>query len=202
MNAKRQPSSRPAVFLDRDGTINRNVGYLADSAGIELLPRAAEAVRRVNELGFWAILVTNQSAIARGLATEEQVRRVNAEVSLQIAREAGARLDGVYYSPYHEAYDHPHFEHVKSWRKPLPGMFLEGAREFDVDLSRSWLVGDGLIDHQAAKAADERITTILLPSRYHDSKGHADYYAPTLWDAVGIIAAAVKDYHPALAPSE
>jgi len=183
---------RPAVFLDRDGTINLNVGYLADPTRIEMLPRASEAVRRINDLGFWAILVTNQSAIARGLATEEQVKRVNAEVALRIAREAGARFDGVYYSPWHEAFPHAQYLARKDWRKPAPGMILEGSREFGVDLARSWLVGDGLIDHQAAKAADERIQTVLLPSRYHDGEGHADYYAPTLWDAVSIIASSVE----------
>lgn len=187
MPASGQRPLRRAVFLDRDGTINRNVGYLADPAGIELLPRAAQAIAILNRLGLLTIMITNQSAIARGLATEAQVQRVCSEVALQVARESGARFDGVYYCPYHE--DHPGWQEFHTWRKPRPGMLLQAAQDFHIDLTRSFLIGDGLIDHQAGKAAHSGITTFLLPSKYHTGESDADHHVESLWHAVEIIAA-------------
>ena len=179
-----QDRLRAAVFLDRDGTINEQVGYIADFTHMKLLPRAAQAIARINELGYWCIVVTNQSAVARGLATGEQVDRVNAQVALEVAREAGGRIDGFYYCPHHpEEGDGPHTRDCDC-RKPSPGMILQAAREFGIDIGSSWFVGDGLVDHQAAKAADPRIRTILLPSSYHEGEGLADFYESDLWLAV------------------
>ncbi len=179
---------RPAVFLDRDGTINHNVGYIADPGKIQLIPRAAQAVAHLNALGFWVIMVTNQSAIARGLATVEEVERVNSEVALQVAKLSGGHFDGVYYCPYHEDFSHESYQDFCDWRKPAPGMLLQAEKDFWLDMPHSWLIGDGMIDHQAAKAAHPKIKTIVLPSRYHNNEDGPDYYADTLWEAVLIIA--------------
>lgn len=177
-----------AIFLDRDGTINRQVGYCGDPSMIELLDGAAEAVRRFNQLGLLAVVVTNQSAVARGLITEEQVRRVNAEVALQVARASGGRIDAFYYSPFHptEGSD-PRYTRDSDWRKPGGGMLRQAAADFGIDLDRSFLVGDADIDHLAGKDAHPRLITFQVPSEY--GSGLADHRAHSLLDASEQIAA-------------
>ncbi len=182
-----QPRPRPAVFIDRDGTINVQVGYTNHPDQITLIPRAAEAIALINSLGYLTIMVTNQSAIARGLATIEQVERCCAEVSLQVARQAKGHFDGIYYCPWHPKYQHPEFDKYADWRKPRPGMLLQAAKDFSIDLSQSWMIGDGAIDHDAAKAADKRIRTIVLPSDFHNGDCGADFYTDDLWDAAQIV---------------
>lgn len=178
---------RTAVFVDRDGTINTQVGYTNHPSQITLLPGAAEAIALLNSLGFLVIMVTNQSAIARGLATEDQVERCCAEVAMQVARASKGHFDGVYFCPFHPKFPHPEYDAKASWRKPKPGMVLAAAEDFNIDLGTSWMIGDGAIDHEAAKRADSRIRTIVLPSEFHSGDCGADYYAPTLWDAVQIV---------------
>jgi D-glycero-D-manno-heptose 1,7-bisphosphate phosphatase len=178
--------ARRAVFLDRDGTINRQVGYCGDPAMIELLPGAAHAIRRFNELGLLTVVVTNQSAVARGLITEQQVKRVNAEVALQVAREAGGRIDAFYYAPFHpsEGSD-PRYTRESDWRKPGGGMLRQAARDFEIDLARSFLVGDADIDHQAGKDASAALITLQVPSDY--ASGIADHEVHSLLHAAQVI---------------
>jgi D-glycero-D-manno-heptose 1,7-bisphosphate phosphatase len=178
---------RRAVFLDRDGTINEQVGYTNDPAQITLIPGAAESVALLNSLGFLVIMVTNQSAIARGLATVAQVERCCAEVAQQVARASGGHFDGIYYCPYHPKFPDPHHDKFADWRKPRPGMVVAAARDFNIDLPASWMIGDGEIDHSAAKAADPGIRTVVLPSDFHEGDCGADFYAPTLWEAAQIV---------------
>ncbi|MCA8916673.1 MAG: HAD-IIIA family hydrolase [Planctomycetes bacterium] len=183
---------RLAVFLDRDGTINKQVGYCGDPAKIELLDGAAEAVRRINALGLLAVVVTNQSAVARGLITETQVRRVNAEVALQVARTSGGRFDAFYYAPYHPTEgDDPRYTQDSDWRKPGGGMLRAAAKDFDIDLARCFMVGDADIDHAAAKDADARIVTFQVPSDY--AGGSADFEAHSLLNAVQQISAMLAE---------
>jgi D-glycero-D-manno-heptose 1,7-bisphosphate phosphatase len=176
------------VFLDRDGTINKQVGYCGDPKLIELLPGAAQAVRRINELGLLTIVVTNQSAVARGLITETQVKRVNAEVALQVARASGGRFDAFYYAPFHptEGSD-PRYRVESDWRKPGGGMLRQAASDFEIDLSQCFMVGDADIDHQAAKDAHQGITTFQVPSEYNSDT--ADYQVHSLSHAAEKIAA-------------
>lgn len=177
-----------AVFLDRDGTINKQVGYCGDPGMIELIPGAARAVRNLNELGVLTIVVTNQSAVARGLITEEQVRRVNAEVALQVARESGGRFDAFYYAPYHPTEgDDPRYTNDSDWRKPGGGMLRQAAKDFGLDLARCFMVGDADIDHNAAKDASPDIVTFQVPSDY--ASGGADFEVHSLLDASTKIAA-------------
>ncbi len=180
-----------AVFLDRDGTINKQVGYCGDPAMIELIPGAAEAIRRFNELNLRTVVVTNQSAVARGLITEAQVRRVNAEVAQQVALVAGGRIDAFYYCPYHptEGND-PKYTRESDWRKPGGGMLRQAASDFGIDLSRSFLVGDADIDHQAGKDAHPALVTFQVPSEY--GSGMADHAVHSLLDAAGQIAELLK----------
>lgn len=184
--------SRPAIFLDRDGTINKQVGHVGHPQKIELMPGAAQAIARINTMGYWCIVITNQSAVARGLASEDDVRRVNSEVALRVARESGGRIDGFYYCPHHESEGTGAYTVACNCRKPAPGMILAGAKDFNVLLEHSWMVGDGAIDHEAAKRASPSIRTILLPSEYHDGKGLADFYEDSLLLAVERIATTVN----------
>lgn len=180
--------ARRAVFLDRDGTINKQVGYCGDPGKIELIEGAAEAVRYFNQLGLLTIVVTNQSAVARGLITEQQVRRVNAEVALQVARASGGRFDAFYYAPFHptEGKD-PRYTRDSDWRKPGGGMLRQAARDFEFELAVCFMVGDADIDHEAAKDADPRIITFQVPSDYGGEV--ADRQAHSLLDASRQIAA-------------
>ncbi|MBZ0136980.1 MAG: HAD-IIIA family hydrolase [Planctomycetes bacterium] len=174
--------ARRAVFLDRDGTINRQVGYCGDPAMIELLAGAAEAVRQFNELGLLTIVVTNQSAVARGLITEDQVRRVNAEVAIQVARASGGRFDAFYYAPFHPSEgDNPRYTRDSDWRKPGGGMLRQAATDFGLELRRCFMVGDADIDHLAAKDASPELITFQVPSDY--AGGNADYDVHSLQEA-------------------
>jgi D-glycero-D-manno-heptose 1,7-bisphosphate phosphatase len=129
-------SPRAAVFLDRDGTLIIDRHYLADPAGVELLPGAGEAVARLNAAGALAVLATNQSGIGRGYFSEADYRAVHARLVAELAAH-GARLDAAYHAPSHEDTVDPDAD-----RKPGAGMFLRAAREHGVDLPRSWWVGD------------------------------------------------------------
>jgi D-glycero-D-manno-heptose 1,7-bisphosphate phosphatase len=131
---------RPAVFLDRDGTVIHDAHYLADPAGVRLLPGAAEAVARLNRVGLPVVLVTNQSGIGRGYFSEADFQAVQ-EALVRLLAKRGARLDAVYHCPH--APDH---QPPCDCRKPEPGLFLRAARELRVDPARSWYVGDRVRD--------------------------------------------------------
>ncbi|OGP94868.1 MAG: hypothetical protein A2Z19_06570 [Deltaproteobacteria bacterium RBG_16_54_18] len=130
------------VFLDRDGTIIEEKGYLNDPEAIELIPGVAQAIRLFNYLGLKVLVVSNQSGVARGYFTDATVEEVNGKLEALLAHE-GARLDGIYYCPHHPADN-------CVCRKPEPGMLLQGADELNIDLPHSYLVGDKGADIGAA----------------------------------------------------
>jgi D-glycero-D-manno-heptose 1,7-bisphosphate phosphatase len=137
-------AARPAVFLDRDGTIIVDRHYLADPAGVELLPGAGQAVARLNAAGFVVVLATNQSGIGRGYFSEAEYEAVHARLVAELAAH-GARLDAAYHAPsFHDTDD------ADADRKPGAGMFLRAAREHGLDLARAWWVGDRDRDVRAA----------------------------------------------------
>lgn len=144
--------TRPAVFMDRDGTISEEVGYVNHLSRYRLLPDALEAVRLLNHAGFLAVVTTNQSGVARGYFSEALVGQVHDRL-LAWAREAGARLDAIYYCPHHPHEGEPPFRADCDCRKPRPGMIRRAAREHDIDLSRSYVVGDTRADIEAGAAA-------------------------------------------------
>jgi D-glycero-D-manno-heptose 1,7-bisphosphate phosphatase len=139
---------RPAVFLDRDGTLTLERGYLTRPDQFRLLPGAAEAIRLLRENKFTCILVTNQSAVGRGLLTEADLHRIHDELLRQLHPE-GAALDGLYYCPAAPSAGTPDDPE----RKPAPGMLLRAARELDIDLAQSWMVGDSARDLLAGQSA-------------------------------------------------
>lgn len=144
------------VFLDRDGTINRYVGFLTHIDQLELLPGAAEAVRRINESGYLAIVVTNQPVIARGEVTTAQLQQIHDKLETLLGQE-GAYVDAIYYCPHHPhkgyAGEIPELKIDCDCRKPKPGMLLQAAKDFHIDLSASYMVGDRESDTLAGQAA-------------------------------------------------
>lgn len=132
---------RPAVFFDRDGTLNEELGYVGEPERFHFYPFAAEAVRLVNESGRPAILITNQAGVGRGLYTEADVERIHALLAETLAA-GGARLDAIYYCPHHPTKGVGAYRVVCECRKPSPGMLRQAAREFDLDLTRSYLITD------------------------------------------------------------
>ncbi|MCI0704798.1 MAG: D-glycero-beta-D-manno-heptose 1,7-bisphosphate 7-phosphatase [Planctomycetia bacterium] len=142
---------REAVFLDRDGTLIEEVHYLAEPEQVRLIANAAQAVRKLNEAGVLVVVVTNQAGVARGYFPESHVFEVHEHLSALLAQR-GARLDGYYYCPHHP-------EGVNEYRcecdcrKPKPGLLQRAARELDIDLSQSWMIGDKVSDAEAGTAA-------------------------------------------------
>ncbi len=140
----------PAAFLDRDGTIIEDLGYLGDPEQIRFIPGAQEALRALRASGYRLIVVTNQAGVARGLITEEDVRRVNQRVQETLAN-AGVVLDGIYYCPHHPEAGLPEYRQACSSRKPGPGMIEQARKDFALDLGRSVIIGDHSSDAGVAR---------------------------------------------------
>jgi len=141
-----------AVFFDRDGTINEEVGYLIRMEQLRILPEAPEAIRLVNESGMKAVVITNQSGIARGYFDEDFVKSVHERIG-RILAEAHARIDRFYYCPHHPMEGNAPYVRVCDCRKPEAGMLLEAAEDLDIDLARSYMIGDMPQDIEAARKA-------------------------------------------------
>ncbi len=140
----------PAVFLDRDGTLNVDVGYPDSLEKIRLIPGAVEAVKLFNRLGYKVFVVSNQSGIARGFFDEARVREIHRGMQKMFARQ-GARIDAFYFCPHHPDIGEPPYRRQCDCRKPEPGMFLQAAEAHDIDLSRSVMIGDKAADVEAGK---------------------------------------------------
>jgi len=144
----------PAVFLDRDGVLIKDSGYPHLAEHLILIPGAVEAVRRLNTLGYLVVIVTNQSGVARGLFSEEQMHAFNTLLVRRLAT-SGARIGAVYACPFHhEARDPTYFHPDHPDRKPNPGMILKAIADHGIDPTRSFLVGDRDSDLEAARRAD------------------------------------------------
>jgi D-glycero-D-manno-heptose 1,7-bisphosphate phosphatase len=137
--------ARPAVFLDRDGTVTEEVGYVNHPDRLRLLPDSAAAIRRLNEAGVPAVLVTNQAGVARGYFPIELIDLVHQRLEALLAAE-GARLDGLYFSPFVASGKVPPYNVAHPWRKPDVGMIRQAAADLDLDLARSFAVGDKITD--------------------------------------------------------
>lgn len=143
---------RPAVFFDRDGVLNSDKGYLYRAEDFEWMPGAAEAVRYLNGRGYLVFVVTNQSGVARGYYSEEDVVRLHGWMNAELAK-FGAHIDAFYYCPHLPDGSVEAYRCACECRKPLPGLILQAFGEWNVDKDRSFLVGDRLSDVQAAEAA-------------------------------------------------
>jgi len=152
---------RPAAFLDRDGTIIEELGYLGDPDQIRFIPGAIEALRALQRAGFRLVVITNQAGVARGLLTEADVHRVNERLRTLLA-ESGVRLDGIYYCPHHPEHGPPEYRLECSCRKPRPGMVERAARELHLDPARSVVIGDHSSDTALARSFPGMRGVLLL----------------------------------------
>jgi D-glycero-D-manno-heptose 1,7-bisphosphate phosphatase len=150
---------RPAVFLDRDGTLIEHVHYISDPDNVRLLPEVGPALRRLQQAGFALVVVTNQSGIGRGEITVEQYEAVNSEMARLLAIE-GVTLDAVYYCPEAPSGDDRTVV-THNDRKPGPGMLQKGAKDLGLDLSTSWMIGDMISDALAGINAGCRGTFLV-----------------------------------------
>ncbi len=176
-------SGRPAIFIDRDGTLNEAVGFINHVSLFRPYSWSSEAVRLANRAGFVAVVVTNQSGVARGLYTEELVQEVHTRLIEQLG-EAGARLDAIYYCPHG-------LSGSCECRKPKPGMMLRAERELGVDLSQSYVIGDSYSDLEMAWNAGSRSALVMTGYGRGDHEHHRaqwvrqpDILAPNLYAAV------------------
>ena len=143
-----------AIFLDRDGTINKYVGFLRNIDDFELEDDVVDAIKLINNSGYLAIVVTNQPVIARGEVSLEELHEIHNKMETLLGLE-GAYLDAIYFCPHHphKGYEgeRPEYKIECQCRKPKPGMLMKAAKDFNIDLSASWMVGDGETDVQCGK---------------------------------------------------
>ncbi len=165
----RQPT--PAVFLDRDGTLIVDVDFLNSVERLEPIPGAAEAVRILNRLGLKVIVVSNQSGIARGYFDEERVEEIHRAMRSRFAAE-GAQIDAIYYCPHHPDFGDPHYRRNCNCRKPEPGLFLQAAAEHNIDLEKSYMIGDKYSDVEAGK----RLNMVSILVLTGNGKRHYELY--------------------------
>jgi len=155
--------TRPAIFLDRDGTICEEVGYINHLSRSRVMPHSFEAIRLINRAGWLAIVTTNQAGVARGYFEESLVHDVHAQLR-RLAEESGARLDAVYFCPHHPSEGRPPWRAECDCRKPRPGMIQRAAREHDIDMARSYVVGDSAVDIEAG--ANAGLPAVLVLTGY------------------------------------
>lgn len=156
-------TERGAVFLDRDGTLNREVAYLHRTEDLVWIPGAVEAVRRLNRAGLLVFVVTNQSGVARGYFGEKEVRHLHRHMQAELEA-SGARVDGFYFSPYHPEGSVPAYRRASACRKPGTGMLERAVREWSLDPDRCFMVGDKNSDVEAGRALG--MTTLLVETGY------------------------------------
>ncbi len=179
-----------AVFMDRDGTISEEVGYINHPSRFRLFPYSATAIKLLNEAGWLAIVVTNQAGVARGYFSEEMVQIVHQRLKQELEDES-ARLDAIYYCAHHPSVGEPPYRFDCDCRKPKPGLIRHATKHFDIDLSASWMVGDRYSDIEMARNAG--VNSAFLLSGYgrgewEHQRGswehQPDLVAENLFDAV------------------
>ncbi|MGL4861400.1 MAG: D-glycero-beta-D-manno-heptose 1,7-bisphosphate 7-phosphatase [Enterobacteriaceae bacterium] len=153
-------AAKPAIFLDRDGTLNIDYGYVHDIDHFHFIEGAIEACKKLKQMGFALILITNQAGIARGKFSEEQFLQLTEWMDWSLS-DRGVDLDGIYYCPHHPDHGNALYRKACDCRKPEPGMLLAAKKDLNIDMMSSWMVGDKLEDLQAGRAAGVG-TTVLV----------------------------------------
>ncbi len=156
-------NKRPAVFLDRDGVVIEDAHYVGTVDRVRILPGAADAIASLNRAGWPVIVVTNQAGVARGLFTEAAIDSIHAYIAAELAS-FGARITAFYYCPHHPEGEVTSYRMTCECRKPQPGMLHRAAREHNLDLAASWMVGDRISDLEAGAAVGAR--TMLVRTGY------------------------------------
>lgn len=197
--------SKRAVFVDRDNTIIHNDGDLGDPQQVRLIQGASSAIASLQGLGFMVVVVSNQGGVARGKYTEADVDKVNQRIAELVFQQTAARIEQFYYCPFHPEGTVEKYRREHPWRKPNPGMLQQAAKDLDLDLTWSWMIGDQWRDIQAGVAAGVR--TVLLtdptarklplagptvPDKPDDVNVEPDHYATNLIEAVRLIAQAPR----------
>lgn len=161
---------QPAVFIDRDGTISEEVGYVNHPSRFQLYPYSSTAIKLLNDNGWFAILVTNQAGVARGYFSEDVVKQVHQRLE-DVLVAASARLDGIYYCAHHPTVGEPPYRSDCDCRKPKAGLIKRASSDFEIDLAASWMVGDRYSDIELARNAGVQSCFVL--SGY--GRGEYDY---------------------------
>ena len=181
---------KPAVFIDRDGTISEEVGYVNHPARFHVFPYSAEAIRKLNDNNWLAILVTNQAGVARGYFSEDVITTVHDQLNKELATQK-ARLDAIYYCAHHPTVGEPPYRLDCDCRKPKVGLIKRATTDFDIDLKSSWMIGDRYSDIELARNAGLRSAFVLSGYgrgewEYQRSawKLEPDLVCENLWEAV------------------
>lgn len=164
---------QPAVFIDRDGTINEQKGYINHVTRFKLLPRVPQAIRMLNRHGFLALVITNQSGVARGYYPLDLVETIHRIMVSQIREKKGS-LDGIFFCPHHPAGSVTEFARDCDCRKPKPGLIEQACRSFEIDLKRSFVVGDMCTDMELAQRAG--LPGVMVKTGY--GLGEIEYILP------------------------
>lgn len=185
VQGKNLAKKQKAIFLDRDGTINKYVGFLREINDFELIPSISDAIKKINSSGYLAIVVTNQPVIARGEVTWDEMEEIHNKMETELGNN-GAYLDAIYFCPHHphKGYDGEVVE-LKidcDCRKPKPGMLLKAAKDFNIDLSKSWMIGDGENDVKAGIAAGCKTVFIRDSEDDGDSNYGQDYTCDSVYE--------------------
>ena len=190
--------AKRAVFIDRDGTLSEEVGYLNHASRFRLLPRSAAAIKMLNDAGVPAVIVTNQAGVARGYFPEERIHEVHARMEELLAEE-GAKLDGIYYCPHHPTAGEPPYRCECDCRKPRPGLLIRAGKELDLDVCASYMIGDKFSDLELGLATGCK--SVLTLTGYgkgeweynrETSKVKPDYIAEDLYAAIEWILNDIK----------
>ena len=161
---------QPAVFLDRDGTVCEEVGYLREVKDLQLIPGSAQAIRKIRQAGWKVVIISNQSGVARGYLTEETVQTIHTALREMLQKEE-TEIDGIYYCPHHPK-GNPPYNMQCDCRKPKAGMLKQATKDLDLDLNRSIVIGDKLSDVQTAQRLN--IPGILVLTGF--GKGELEKY--------------------------
>jgi len=175
-----------AVFLDRDGTIVEDVGYLNSPEQLQFIPGSIEAIKMLNEAGYKVVVITNQAGVARGLITEDMLQTIDKTLNKWILN-GGAHLDGIYYCPHHPEYGIYPYKQACECRKPHTGLIKKAEKDLEIDLSQSFMIGDKSTDIEAGKCAGTKtvfVTTGKGQKEKEKLNKKPDHIAENLLEAV------------------